>query len=579
MRLCRFLMKSAVVIFAIPFAVLAVRFPWLAAVIAFLFAVGRCSNRGRRLTACGTARWAEAEDLERAGMLSSRPGLILGKVVIPRPTFGKALKGLFDRRVSAYDACERLMLSLRKLQPHRSTAQVRLVKAVHTAVFAPTGVGKGVSLVIPFLLNCRESAVVVDFKGENAKLTGDARRAMGQKIAVLDPFRVVSETPDTFNPLDQIRADSPLLIDECRALANALVIRTGEEKDPYWNDSAELWITAMLVAVTLYGKGEDRSLQTVRTLLTNPGKRAAVTQMLCDSPDLDGMVARLGNQLTNYKDKELGSVLSTANRFLNFLDTLAIAASTKASTFDPAELRSGRMTVYLVLPPEHMRAQSALLRVWVGSMLRACVRAGLGEGSRCHFVLDEAASLGKMDVLDDAVDKYRGYGVRLQFYYQSLGQLSRCWGEGGDQALLSNTSQILFGVNDPQTAEYVSNRLGEKTIIVDSGGTNDGRNRGESTGAQPSFSRGSSWGENNNWSQQARKLLKPEEVTSLSPRMAITFTPGLPPICTHLTRYYEEQNRGNGRMAGLMRHAEIWITSLLMLCLSAATAAVLMTTK
>jgi len=30
-----------------------------------------------------------------------------------------------------------------------------------------------------------------------------------------------------------------------------------------------------------------------------------------------------------------------------------------------------------------------------------------------HFVLDEAASLGRMDALDDAVDKYRGYGVRL----------------------------------------------------------------------------------------------------------------------------------------------------------------------
>ena len=36
--------------------------------------------------------------------------------------------------------------------------------------------------------------------------------------------------------------------------------------------------------------------------------------------------------------------------------------------------------------------------------------------SNVTFVLDEAASLGHMDALDDAVDKYRGYGVRLQFY-------------------------------------------------------------------------------------------------------------------------------------------------------------------
>jgi type IV secretion system protein VirD4 len=49
------------------------------------------------------------------------------------------------------------------------------------------------------------------------------------------------------------------------------------------------------------------------------------------------------------------------------------------------------------------------------------LRGGLQERNRVHFVLDEASSLGQMEQLDDAVDKYRGYGVRLMFFYQSLG--------------------------------------------------------------------------------------------------------------------------------------------------------------
>src|ERR1035441_3495384 len=53
-------------------------------------------------------------------------------------------------------------------------------------------------------------------------------------------------------------------------------------------------------------------------------------------------------------------------------------------------------------------------------LLRAVVRGGLQEKNKVHFVLDEAASLGHMEALDDAVDKLRGYGVRLQFYYQSV---------------------------------------------------------------------------------------------------------------------------------------------------------------
>ncbi len=565
MRFARFMMIAAIAILGLMLAAACVRYPVLLIVVG-LALFGRLGKKTVRLSSHGTARWAGRDDLKAAGMLGG-DGLPLGRIYTGR-SFWKAIDGLFDRSVSAYDACLAFMLSMRKLQKIPPvTDTIALNRAVHTSIFAPTGVGKGVSLVIPFLLRCRDSCVVVDFKGENAKLTAARREEMGQKTVVLDPFNVVTQTPATFNPLDMIKPDSPLLIDECRALANALVIRTGEEKDPYWNDSAELWITAMLVAVTLYCKGEGRSLQAVRTLLTDPGKRAAVTQMLCVSPDLQGMVARLGNQLTNYKDKELGSVLSTANRFLNFLDTLPIAASTKASSFDPAELRGGKLTVYLVLPPEHMRSQSALLRMWISTLNRAVVREGLQETKKVHFVLDEAASLGRMDVLDDAVDKFRGYGVRVQFYYQSIGQLKKCWGEGGDQTLLSNTSQVFFGVNDQPTAEYVSNRLGEKTIVVDSGGTNNGGNRGESMGAQPSMSKGSSWGSNSNWAQQARKLLKPEEVAALPQRTAITFTPGVPPICTRLTRYYEEQNQGKApsRWGRLRMQAEIWTTAVLLL--------------
>lgn len=576
MRLCRAIMIAAIALLGLLGLAAGVQYPGLL-MIAVLALCGWIGKQAVPLSSHGTARWADADDLKRAGMLGGE-GLPLGRIREGR-SFWKALNGLLDWSLPPYDACLAFMLSMRKLQKLPPVTQtITLSKGPHVSIFAPTGVGKGVSLVIPFLLNCRESCVVVDFKGENAKLTAAARRAMGQKTIILDPFNVVTQTPDTFNPLDQIKADSPLLIDECRALANALVVRTGEEKDPYWNDSAELWITAMLVTAAKYGAAPNRSLQTVRTLLTDPGKRAAIVQMLCEKTDLGGMVARLGNQLTNYKDKELGSVLSSANRFLNFLDTLAIAASTKESTFDPAELRTGKMTVYLVLPPEHMRSQSALLRVWVGSMLRACVLAGLGEESKCHFVLDEAASLGQMDILDDAVDKFRGYGVRLQFYYQSLGQLKQCWKEGKDQTLLSNTSQVYFGVNDNQTAEYVSNRLGEKTIIVDSGGKNTGGTRGQTTGGQASNSTGSSWGENRNWQQIGRHLLKTEEVIALPQRTAIAFAPGVPPIRTTLTRYYEEQYLGKapGRWEQLQLKAEIWATAALLLATAVALVAAAM---
>ena len=157
-----------------------------------------------------------------------------------------------------------------------------------------------------------------------------------------------------------------------------------------------------------------------------------------------------------------------------------------------------------------------------------------------HFVLDEAAMLRQMPAVDDALGIGRAYRVRLQLYYQSVGQLQQCFPDGREQTLFSNTSQIFFAVNDHATAEHVSNRLGEQTIIVESGGTNRAHTSQWNDGMHASHGGSISTTTTDNWAQQARKLLKPEEVVALPPRAAITFTPGVPPLLTWLLRYYEE---------------------------------------
>lgn len=47
--------------------------------------------------------------------------------------------------------------------------------------------------------------MVVDFTGEMPTLTAKHRRkSLGHKVVILDPFKVVTKTPDTLNPLDCI---------------------------------------------------------------------------------------------------------------------------------------------------------------------------------------------------------------------------------------------------------------------------------------------------------------------------------------------------------------------------------------
>lgn len=540
-QLTRVLLIVAVAAFAWSAGAL-VMFFWPSSAIALVIvAMVRAARRGHgRLTTLGSARWADEADLRRQGMLGASTGLILGRLPDDlRSGLAQRVRALGTSTIPAVLACRFFLAGLKRNSPDL----VRLPQIVHLAVFGPTGGGKGASCIIPWLLTVNESAVVVDFKGENALRTAEfRRRKFGHKIVLLDPFHVVTKTPATFNPLDFIEKDNPRSLDECNDLAKALVIRTAEERDPHWNDSAEAWIAAIIATVVYYGGDYDsRSLQTVHDLLSNPQRLDTAVKLMCESECWSGMLARLGGQLSYYIEKEKSSTLTTVARHLRFLATPAVAASTAKSSFDPAELQSGKMTVYLIIPPEHMRAQAALLRMWIGSLLRANVRGGLQETKRVHYLIDEAASVGHLEPLDDAVDKYRGYGVRLQLYYQSLGQLKKCFPEGQEQTLLSNATQIYFGVNDNLTAEYVSARLGEGTIVVDSGGTSDGSSFQSSESAQGSNSHSRSHNRNYNWAPQARKLLKPEEIMAMPPRTAITFTLGVAPVRTTLLRYYEER--------------------------------------
>ena len=172
----------------------------------------------------------------------------------------------------------------------------------------------------------------------------------------------------------------------------------------------------------------------------------------------------MGNSLANFQDRELASVLTTTSRHLRFLDTIRIAESTSSSSFNLDGL-TDKMSVFMILPAEYARVQSPLIRLWTGSFLRGVVRAGVRNKHRVHFVLDEAATLGHMECIDDALDKYRKFGVRLQLYYQSLGQLKKCFPDGQDQTVLSNTTQVFFGVNDYQTADYIRHGLAIRPLL------------------------------------------------------------------------------------------------------------------
>jgi type IV secretion system protein VirD4 len=192
---------------------------------------------------------------------------------------------------------------------------------------------------------------------------------------------------------------------------------------------------------------------------------------------------------------------------------------------------------------------------------------------KLKLLADEASSLGQLNAIDDAIDKYRGYGIGCIFGFQSMGQLKKNHPTDEGQTLLSNAVPIIIGVNDVGTAEHFCKRLGTFTQIVESGGTSRGGSRQHSSGAsQSGESYTSSWNANDNWQLQARELMKADELMRLE-NVLIAFPPSMPPVAVRPIRHFQEKPeffRRSGRGRTFQRAMRMLVIAGFQLAVSAS---------
>jgi type IV secretion system protein VirD4 len=336
-----------------------------------------------------------------------------------------------------------------------------------------------------------------------------------------------------------------------------LILRSGKETDPYWNESARGVLTAFIAFVcACEDNPENRNLDTVRDLLSSRDSYAKAIEIMQMVESHGGVIRRLGHMMTWHVDRELGSVLSNVQRHTETLDSPVVMRHLVASTFNPMWLRTHRATIYLILPHDKLETLAPLMRLWIGVILRYITRGQPSEDNPVVFFLDEAAHLGKIQVLENAVTLMRGMGIRLWFFFQSLHQLNDCFGEKAKTILDNIDTQQYFAVNEFENADALSKRIGDATISVASYGENRGEShqRGESGQHSGSVSTGS----NTNFSDIARRVLKPEELLTLPEDVALVFHRNMPVIPVRLLRYYSHpvfKNGGTGVQPGLGRIA------------------------
>jgi hypothetical protein len=349
-------------------------------------------------------------------------------------------------------------------------ADVGIETERHAITIAGSGAGKGAGLLIPNARRWPHNLLVVDPKGENAALSWEARREKGQDVHVIDPFRVAN-VPDelraSFNPLGNIDPDGFTAREDVNVIADGLV-RRADSRHAEWDDGARDLIAGVLAFVIAVAPPEHRSLTSARRLLMQPNEtlRVQATRMSeCEA--CGGLAKAAGITILTALDSQRGmekDFLGGARRHTAWLDSPAMATALEQSSFDLVDLKRGRASVYLVLPPHYIETHSAFLRLFVRYAIHVMASAGSGSEGRCLFLLDEFYSLGRINEIARAAGLMRSYGVHLWPFLQDLGQLQELYGREGAETFFGNAdAHTFFGNSDRFTLDFISQRLGITT--------------------------------------------------------------------------------------------------------------------
>ncbi|WP_020475053.1 type IV secretory system conjugative DNA transfer family protein [Zavarzinella formosa] len=324
----------------------------------------------------------------------------------------------------------------------------------HLMTIAPTRSGKGRGLVIPNLLMYDGPVIVLDPKGELYRVTSERRRAMGQKVIKLDPFRVLGPESDGLNPFDVFDLPNADVETDSQTMADWLSLGNKGVKDPFWDLNAGGVLSGLIGYATI-SEPEKRHLGTVFDVLMADD---AAYQMAVILDTVGKRLNRLSYQelaaFLQLPEKETRpSVLGTVNSYIKPMLSERVRSTFAQSSFKLQEVIDGEpMSVYIVLPPDKMTSHKAILKLWLGTLMKAVIsRTSIPEKKTILF-LDECGQIGNFPFLETMMTLCAGYGLLCWTFWQDLHQLSSAYPTTW-QTIVNNCAVLqTFGINNRMLA-------------------------------------------------------------------------------------------------------------------------------
>ncbi|MGC8512688.1 MAG: type IV secretory system conjugative DNA transfer family protein [Acidimicrobiales bacterium] len=388
-------------------------------------------------------------------------------------------------------------------------------------VFGPPRSGKGMSLVIPAILDAPGALVTTSTRPDNLAVTVAARSEHGP-VMVFDPQGLACSAQGPGVPvlawsLTRGCEDPRVAMIRAEALV-ADGSKSGVENASFWRTQALSVTRCMLHAAALDG----RCAADLYRWSHSAGSAKEATSILASHPEATPGWDRALDAIISAESRTRDSVWAmVANTFAALADPAVLASVSPAAgvEFDPLAFLAMRGSVYLLGTATGASATASLIAALIEDLIDAARRlAARSAGQRLDpplaLVLDEAANY-PLPSLPALMAEGGGSGITTMGVLQSLAQARDRWGREAAGAIWDSAivKVVLGGSANADDLADISRLVGERQVIE----------RSETIGVGGA-------GRSTSTSTRYRPILEPSEIRRLPIGTGLLLLRSAPPI-------------------------------------------------
>lgn len=344
-------------------------------------------------------------------------------------------------------------------------------------IIGPSGSGKTRGYVKPNILQCNESMIIADTKGNLIKELKKPLEKAGYKVIDMN-FKNLAHSYG-YNPFDYIRYDKEsgrYNEQDILTIASAIVPKPASKNDPFWELAAKMYFTSA-VAYTMECLPEDEhNLDSAITLSLQMGSgnyAKLIEELECVNPD--SLAARTYNLFkSTYKsEKTEASILAILGEKFNGLILSELLKMYKSENrIDFRSLGREKTAVFLSISDTD-RSKDRIISLFYTQALQALCNSADFDYEDCRlpvpvrFILDDFATNAYIPDFDKIISVIRSREIYVSIILQSITQLDALYGASNAKTIINNCDNCLYlGGQDIDTANYMSFKANKSITTI-----------------------------------------------------------------------------------------------------------------